>query len=75
MGFSQPKTGPRWQQRRKFGCIIKTEFAVQRRKKIYSCFGDPFLICDYSGVEVLESLVGCDLGNICAKAEKAVNEN
>jgi hypothetical protein len=33
-----------------------------------------------SGVEVLDSLMGCDLGNICAKAErdtseKSVNEN
>jgi hypothetical protein len=31
-------------------------------------------------VEVLDSLIGCDLGNICAKAErytseKSVNEN
>jgi hypothetical protein len=26
-------------------------------------------------IEVLNSLMGCDLGNICAKAEQFVNEN
>jgi hypothetical protein len=60
-----------------FGIIYKTgwprNFLLQKLEKtveLWSCERSFLSVTRFAFVEVLDSVMGCDLGNICAKAER-----
>jgi hypothetical protein len=54
---------------RKLKLIAKVENSATNKKSIHLSHFWKKISCTQCVVEVLDSLMGCDLGNICAKAE------